>query len=404
MAADDSIETTAVELEAAVASEAPTADHARPRRRRPTLARAIVGGLAVIVAVGLVSSSLLVVRRTEQLEDELSALRAEAPTKAMIERLAGGIGSNQDVSAETILGTNLSPPTALPKTHRSVPSALSTRLARATVRLGIRPHHPQSSDWPAGWNNWCSATVVTEGGHTLALTAAHCFDVLLRLDDIDWERTDADAREVSRRLDYDFAVLDPTSLVAEPLALLGQVAMPVNQHGDWALATIADGLPSTIGSIELDLTRRATPHPGDGVQQHTYTSRDEGHPIESKGIYLGRSTDVITGRTSDIELVAINPKAAADDACFFGASGSSAALADGHITGPASVRSTIGYGPKRTIESEDADSGRVGWQRLQLEDATHIDLSRTTVVCGYAAYDSVLLDSLLALLGISASS
>jgi hypothetical protein len=152
-------------------------------------------------------------------------------------------------------------------------------------------------------------------------------------------------------------------------------------------------VPSSIGTVPLDFARDPEPTAGEDVRQHTYSSRDNGSPIESTGTYLGRGGDIVSGRSSDIDLVAIDPASVDLDACFYGASGSSAVLASGRITGPLSVRNTIGYGPDRVLDPEDGDGGR--WQRLQFEDTTHVDLQGVTVICGYAAYDAPLVDALL---------
>jgi hypothetical protein len=103
-----------------------------------------------------------------------------------------------------------------------------------------------------------------------------------------------------------------------------------------------------------------------------------------------------------MDLVAVDPSSSADDPCFYGASGSSAAFASGSVSGPLSQRSTIGYGPDRSISALDTDGSYV---RLQIEAKTKVDLLQApAVLCVFSVHDGVVVDALLARLGLSPAS
>jgi hypothetical protein len=366
------------------------------RRIGRLVARGFGAGLGAVVIAGLAASSIVLVERTERLERGLASAAAESVADSRLERLAGIIATSQDVELGTILGTSLVSTRDLPGSGRAVDERRRAALAAATVRLGKRPHGP-SDEWPPGWSPACTGTVVEEAGRLYVLSAAHCFDADLLLDDVDYEDDTPDVREVSRKLPFDFAILAGPGDGSVVLAELGELALPVDHSLDWALAVVDDDLPPGITPVPFRLFRDPSMAAiaGEDVGHHTYSSRTLDAAIEAVGTYLGGADDAIGAYDQTVDLVAIEPDSADTDVCFFGASGSSAALASGGFTGPLSFRNTIGYGEARNIESDDIDGK---WNLLQMEDATGVVLDETSVVCGYAGYDQPTVDAMFAAL------
>jgi hypothetical protein len=351
------------------------------KRRR----RVLRGATILVLAGALLTDAVVSTQRATQLERQIRVLEKDDDTEQILDRLATILAISQDVAPGTVLGTALVTAPHLTEAGRVVTAELQEALAAATVQLGEQPRGSSFS----GWNAGCTGTLVTEGDLTFILTAAHCFDRDLVIDDVDYEEGRSDVREVSRRLPSDYAVLQGSA----PVVALDRVVLPVDHTFDWALASLAGPVPPGVGTVPLTLFRiDGQEGTGGDVAQHTYSSRTAGRAIESTGIYLGAADDHIGSYVQRIDLVAIEPAGADVDACFYGASGSSAALANGRITGPLSVRNTIGYGKDRALDGEDTD-GR--WGRLQLEDATGVDLADTTVICGYSRYDEQIVDQLL---------
>jgi hypothetical protein len=380
----------------------PTARVPMWRRRRS--ARRI--GLLVVAALVIMSVRAETVdrrshsRRDRDLAEQLEgSQRKLKDMTAAFTRLATIAAAQAGVGVDAVTGHGLRRLQELPAFGQDVPKRASALLAAATVVVGKRggPAEP--------WFRGCTATKATDGASVVVMTAAHCFlDDITRYPD---SITTPDLRDVTRLTSQRYAILDPADMggTAPVWATVRAAFLDISYSDDWALLTVTGASPAFDGLPALDLTpllHGGRPHAaGQSVQLFSYPSSAVG-PVTITGVYAGRAIDVQSGPfRQDVDLVAITPKSAAKDPCYYGGSGSSAVFADGTFTGPTSSRSPLGYGPNHEVADPDSLDPM---HRLTLEDAVDVDLGTSTVVCAFTApRETQILDQLLVMAAAGSS-
>ena len=370
--------------------------------RRPLVSA--LAALVVVVVAGVVGGAIGVAVRAVGTADDLrhaqvaTQVRFDKITRddqATFTRIVEVVGSQNNVAADVVLGRSLRSIDHLPGTRAHVDPGQRQALVAATVKLGKRARGETT------WEPWCTGTAVTSGGRTYVMTAAHCFLVDLNVPDATFVEGQHDLREVTHLLAEQWTVLDLSSLSGDPrpLGRVAKAVAPVDYSSDWAFLRV-DGPGGLGGAVPIDLGQVAAtdrqPVPGEPVALHSYPGAAMGSPVDEIGTYVGRTNGVsMSGYTQSVDLVAIDPSSSAADACFYGASGSSARFANGTISGPLSSRNTIGYGTAHTLDDPDASGA---FARLDLEAQTKVDLTKPVVLCAYSASTDTVVPDMLALL------
>ncbi len=319
---------------------------------------------------------------------------------AVIDRLVDVLSAQGDLDPAVLTGAALRDVDDLPGRRHRTTAAQRDLMARATVQLGRR------SGPGAPWERHCTGTVVEYVGQRMVMTAAHCFLTDLPVDDVDWDEGAIDVRDLTRRVG-EWGVLagtttaDDASSPPVAVATSRRVAMSVRSDSDWALLTVTDpaGLAG-FGAVDLQaqVTAPVVPEPGEEVTLHGFPQSASGAQVVARGRYLGRMTDGFGSFTQPTDVVAIDPGSSEVDACFFGASGSSAGFASGLVSGPLSARNSLGYGAEHTLVDPD-EAG--AYERLHAEDLLRVHLLQgPTVLCGYSVMDLRVVEALLGRLGL----
>jgi hypothetical protein len=253
----------------------------------------------------------------------------------------------------------------------------------------------------------CTGLKVAVGGKTYVLTARHCFENSFK------QRTvfpslfsDADnstapdlhsAKNITSRLNEKIGVWTANSQGTEvPDPTARAIGVSVSYYPDMALLRFDPKDPASSRfnkspTIPYDagLSRAAVP----GAETSTFSIPDVsgGTIIESRGVYLGRVSSPYDPAET-LDLIGINPHDTGADACNYGASGASAIIAGGFITGPLSIRNSI---PKKGFIN-GADDRVLGtrMRKVMAKELGGLDLTHFSTICGYGVVTSQFASSM----------
>jgi hypothetical protein len=372
-----------------------------------------IAALALTAAVASGSAVYESRRANYAIEQQADQLRGLQKQNQRTNRI---LGSEHGVDENVITGESLSMPDTMPGAGFPVSTEVRNALQNATIKLGSG--RKSSVDGGILWDGSCTGTkVISAAGNAYILSAAHCFK----------DETAISKKGVSGPLAVNvvrpqdmYAVLDPNLTVsdrqsAKPLAIVDGIAVDRSGTTDIALLSVKP-VPvhaeqfNSIPAIPLDsysvgglggLNSQITP--GQPVALDGMPASNWDEHVRDTGVYLGQyDGSELSGISNQIDLVAIAAPTYEDDACNYGASGSQAAYlrTDGGLgmTGPLSLRNSIGYGAEHTFY--EPDTAETGVQmRLKIEAMTSVNLDRYDTICGYSVPQQATLDNLQQVLG-----
>lgn len=272
-------------------------------------------------------------------------------------------------------------------------------LIDSTVKIVFQ--HKNHPEW--WWPPSCTGTKITAGGRNYITTAAHCFSEITHNKEGRLVKGEGKYRNEKRKAlnfltpeqPYRYAISDAQdpNLPHNPYQteLMANVkGISVSMEGkDYALLSIDEEsivVPEKSRSSRYFEELKPLPYrlaysqPLRGQQAALYSIPEykyENRAVGGTGIYLGR---IIEDPLIRYDVVAIGPKDVHEDECWFGASGSSAILADNHVLGPLARRVTIGYGPDRKVYKPDKKSP-FAWQLTEYELGVRIPTNKFNTLC-----------------------
>lgn len=379
-----------------------------PKSRRHGLRKVAfvtAGGLAVIQGIQHETAQM---RRVDALEQKTSSQDDLVTAQSrQIDRQTAIIASQNNIDADVITGKSLHDIKSLMAYDVRVSPEQRERMQRATVEVGKRLKGSASP-----WELSCTATKVTNGKEEFVLSATHCFTG--DLPPVSGKGGGGGVVGVSNITNtslFEYAILDneldhaerPT---AQPLARV--TALSVDMYAsDIALLRIDESTATddfisrpavSFGDFSSAITSAT---PGEQAALYSMPQASDFVPVSATGTYLGRvytSADLMSSYSSQLDLVAIWPDSASEDACNYGASGSSAVFAGGFVSGPLSFRNnTNGFDANRDVQAGDVGGMSA---RLHIESQLGLDLSGVPTICGYTVPDERSFDMLQASLDV----
>ncbi len=245
----------------------------------------------------------------------------------------------------------------------------------------------------ATWVESCSGTLVNAGPDMYVLTAGHCVTFSQRKGSLKGaigKIPDVYNATTQLGAQYGLQVTDKAG------ALVG--VQPISQviystAADAALMRVENSGPlgefisrsPALSAAELDAAS-GFPEPGSTAVLYSYPETAGGLQVAEQEIFLGVASDMYDESRTQV-YVGINPRDQTRDACFYGASGSSAGLVGGRLTGPLSMRNNESYetGPQET----QATPQQRTLNRLKIEQSLGIKLDEFSTICAFAAYPNV---------------
>lgn len=361
-----------------------------PVRKSHKLRKAAViaaGGLAVLKGAQIEG-------RLQELKETtaMQAVRAEDQQR-QLDRQTAIIASQNNIEVGVITGESLKSIDSLEAYGSKITPEQRERLRVATVEVGKRQ---KGSAEP--WQLTCTATKVSNGSEVFVMSATHCFTGdLPQVSGKGGGGIKMDALNITDTSLFEYAILDPKidhteRPTAEPMARVSALALDM-YASDLALLRIDSSTTTdeytehpAVSFGEFSSVLMA-PVPGEQTALYSLPSASNFEPVVSTGVYLGRvdaSTEVSL-YSSKLDIVAVWPSSAAEDACNFGASGSSAIFAGGVVSGPLSFRNNAnGFGS--ADERQPEDTGGMHY-RLILEQQLGLDLTDVPTICGYSQPD-----------------
>ena len=342
--------------------------------------------LGAVLAGGTMAGLISYQNDDRRVKAQANELVADQKTIDRLGRLVGGLS---DVSPDTALGTNLRSVESLPGYGETVSNSIAEAMRRATVKI-----YAQDKTGRANWYENCTGLVVSSEGKKYIATAAHCLAMPpVKGGDGLWNKGGpiTDAGNVTGVLPQKYAVRPVTTGVLQgPFSPVAAISKSTTE--DWVLMRLDEKLESpavaAITPIDYDQylhpSNDKRPVVGQSVEVFSEPSASSGKLVSGRGIYLGIAQQRSSYNTSNVMLVGLsNVDSPEEDACNFGASGSTAVLADGTITGPLSTRQIVTYPKSKASQPGDIDSANGTKERLRLEEHFGLDLSRFTTICGY---------------------
>lgn len=306
-----------------------------------------------------------------------SASQTVLSQPANADSLSSGIESSHDLS-NGLRSTN-----ELPGLSEKVSQEQISTLENSLVTILVEPNGGSS------WAQHCSGLKVTVDGNDYVQTAAHCFEPYTGL-----IPPGAQSDNILPVTSYSYAIgLPANQKELTPIAEVTAVSVDVNGN-DTALLQLSSELPAFQGipAVPIETVAAVSPTPGEQVAMVGVPESDNDNPVIGEGTYIGQVQDP-NNSAQKIDVIGLNTPSSTQDSCYFGASGSSAIFADGHVSGPLTVRSGRGEQEDPTLKSDDpAVAANL---RAQLEQATGYNLEPFNVLCGYAippanAYDLLI--------------
>lgn len=345
-----------------------------------------------VAAVALTLAALK--HETSQVQNIDTIQSENAKKTEQIDRLTSIIASQTGINEDVIKGESLKGLESLPAFGSHISPEQREMLTDATVKVGKRQKGTDT------WWQSCTGIKVSNGTESFVLSATHCFtDDLVSLG----KGGGTDALNITNESRFEYSLLDQSSLSSKEdssgTAIASISSVAISFSADWALmrvdSTAASKVFSEKPAIPMDMLVETVrqPAPGEEVALFSYPGHSEGAPVVATGTYLGRiENSGLSNFSYSLDLVAINPADDSDDACYYGASGSSAVFSGGSVSGPLSMRNTIGYGDSHTVTTGDVNDETA---RLYIESYTQLDLSAFGVICGFSAPGQYTVDSLI---------
>ena len=263
----------------------------------------------------------------------VDALQAENAKKTeQTDRLTSIIASQTGIDEKVIKGESLNKIDSLEAFGQHASPEQREMLTEATVKVGKRQKGTEV------WWQSCTGIKITDGTKNYVLSATHCFsDDIVSLG----KGGGYDAVNISQASNFEYALLDQSNLSPDGsgTASVPIESVAVSRSADWALIKIGANAPPEFAEkpsipFELLVNSDSSPVPGEEVALFAYPGHSQGAPVAASGTYIGRIYDPgLSNFGSSLDLVAINPTADSDDACYYGASGSSAVFSSGMVSG-----------------------------------------------------------------------
>ncbi|MEK7562035.1 MAG: hypothetical protein AAB541_04200 [Patescibacteria group bacterium] len=289
---------------------------------------------------------------------------AETQQQGDLERAAEIAARLIGVSKEQLSARGLRRVEDLPGYEKKVSPEIRRKLAESTMRMVWRS---KTASGNTPWQEWCTVTKIATHGKSYGVVAGHCFPTA----NANFKDADAwPAQNIIGAMMNDYAIAKDD--VQNPIAIVKGISVMAPGGSDFALVDIeamtnegGDGMTdfNSIPALDYDAPQKA-PIPGEQVALFSKPVASK-LPVMATGRWLGRKwMGGLNGRQL-VDIVGIDPYEPKDDACNYGASGSSAIAAGGFITGPLSMRNNIGYqSGKMNSSGNDADSRMVVKYRI----------------------------------------
>jgi len=327
--------------------------------RRSLPARLLAGALMVGAAVGLTEFS------SSDTSDAYGA-----PQTTLSQPVNEAIASS-GIESSHALNNGLRSTNELPGLSEKISQEQISTLENSLVTILVEPNGGSS------WTQHCSGLKVTIDGSDYVQTAAHCFEPYNGL-----LPSGSKAGNILPVTSYTYAIgLPANQKELAPIAEVTAVAIDVGGN-DTALLQLSAEVPEfqNIPAVPIETVAAISPTPGEQVAMVGVPESDYDNPVIGEGTYIGQVQDP-NNSTQKIDVIGLNAASSTQDACYFGASGSSAIFADGHISGPMTVRSGRGEQEDLTLKSDDPVLAAN--LRSQLQQATGYNLGSFNVLCGY---------------------
>lgn len=368
------------------ASPEPSVEAAVPGRH--SLRRRLVAG---VVATGVLAGAGLTVKQEQSNAEQLQRLSSSNQAKDQsISELQDIVAGLTGTSREAVAGKGLGDVEKLSGYGQEVSAAEQQKMRAATVKIVARgkqlPNSPANT-----WFENCTGLKVGSGEHTYVVIAKHCITLDVPPQKGGYvEPSTLPAQNVTEQLSYEYGVkpvfadgsdgdVAPVTAVSEATDI-DMALLKIDTTADSAKQFNA--MPAITDYAE----RIESPlfEPGESMSVFSLPGASQGKVVQGKGIYLG-----IAGDPSDpsrfLQFVGLrNADMPANDACNYGASGSSAVSAHGRITGPLALRNNIHYSPGSPNNAPDDPAFSVKYL-LQLQETLGLRLSEFNTICGYAA-------------------
>lgn len=281
----------------------------------------------------------------------------------------------------------------LPGYHMIVSKEQREQIRASTVLI-VERSKSESEDF----NRNCSGTKIRYQDKEYIISAAHCVARNLKGEQplVSVETDGWPAQNVVDVDNTDYFVSNVDDPFFNPIADVKGISIPITTKatrakdlfGDWALLTATvepKGGPAPrdyrdIPALNYD-AKQPVPAPGEQVALTGNPATAGHHLVAATGRYLGRIKPLFFGK--ELDLVGIAPAGPRADACNFGASGSSALLSSGYISGPLAFRANAGYPSRKPNPGEDI---KLGAQNIAyLQELTGIDLKPFVTLCLFEA-------------------
>ena len=337
--------------------------------------------VALVAGIALLKGAQFEADQAQKLKSVQQEL---ADKEHSLDRVTDFVADQAGVGKGVVTGESLHLVNSLPGIEKLVSPEQRQLLEASTVKIAKRVKDSNSE-----WFESCTATKVTNGSESFILSAAHCFSSDMASSG--GKGAVPDVLNMTELSSYEYAVFlpskEPGLATGEPIARSSRLVIDFSGRADLALMRVDtsadfDDIPAI--SLEDFTSVNKSPNLGEQVALYGVPGSSGNVPITATGTYFGRVTGGALGSPNQfIDLVGIDPSLPAEDACNYGASGSSAVFADGSVTGALTIRNNIGYetGMK---QPEDIHSSQY---RLMIESLTGLDLGEFTTICGFAVPD-----------------
>lgn len=324
----------------------------------------------------------------DKMSDSLKDNNLEAAKRN--ERLVNILGAAAGSGSEGILNNDLKSIDELKGTDLEVDRSDTEKLKAATVKLGVK--NPEGDTW----QKHCTGIKVKYEDKIYVSTARHCFDQDYKdeylgkggggdVEDTGFNITRALKSKYSIFLANDANINYDANL--QPIGAVRSITIDNSGDNDYALLSIFETEDfNAIPAYEIKPINESDLVQGANVSLYGLPAASGNFPVSAKGVYLGL-TEEEAYSPSKIVVGIESVSDPSDDACNFGASGSSSVIATKNgsfLTGPLSARNSIKFGEGTPFANEGDDPKQTVSIRLHEEGITGVDMFSFDTICYFS--------------------